>query len=285
MIRRLGRTLPAPARRALIGASNHALRAWHRLLDARDDLLGSRHPMVPPRRLTYTGDGAYLETGREFFGYFTDLGGLQPHMSVLDVGCGMGRMAIPLTSFLAPRARYEGIDVVPAGIDWCNAKIAARHPNFHFQLADVRNPTYNPAGRHAADAYVFPFDDASFDFVFLTSVFTHLMPAELTRYIDECARVLKPGGRMLGTFFLLNDESEAAMAAGGSRFNFRHPLDGCRITDPRDPTAAVAYMEADLMARLANAGLRLAGPVRYGSWCGRAHFLSLQDIVVAEKPA
>jgi len=42
---------------------------------------------------------------------------LRPNERVLDVGCGVGRIAIPLTEFLNSDARYEGFDVVAKGID------------------------------------------------------------------------------------------------------------------------------------------------------------------------
>ena len=41
------------------------------------------------------------------------------------------------------------------------------------------------------------------DVAFLTSVFTHMLPEDVEHYLDELARVLKPGGRTLITWFLL----------------------------------------------------------------------------------
>ena len=37
---------------------------------------------------------------------------LSPDHRVLDIGCGTGRMAIPLTSFLSKKGSYEGFDIV-----------------------------------------------------------------------------------------------------------------------------------------------------------------------------
>jgi len=54
-----------------------------------------------------------------------------------------------------------------------------------------------------ATEFTFPYEDDSFDLVFGLSLFTHLLPADLERYLHETRRVLRPGGRSLYTFFLL----------------------------------------------------------------------------------
>src|SRR5439155_20602881 len=115
--------------------------------------------------------------------------GLKPPDCVLDVGCGCGRMAVPLVSFLSDQGQYWGFDIMRPGIEWCQKNIAARDPRFHFQLADVYNPAYHRKGKHPAHLYKFPYQDGFFDFVFLTSIFTHLAPPETDNYLAEIARV------------------------------------------------------------------------------------------------
>ena len=112
-------------------------------------------------------------------------------------------MAVPLLEFLEPDVRYEGFDVVEEGIKWCRREITPRHPNFKFQLADLYNGRYNPHGTVHAAEYRFPYNHSSFDFAISTSVFTHLGPAEVENYLREAFRVLRPGGRLFGTWFLL----------------------------------------------------------------------------------
>ena len=87
-----------------------------------------------------------------------------------------------------------------------------RHPSFRFQLADIRNAQYNPTGSQEARAYSFPYPDREFDLALAASVFTHLRPGEIERYVSEAARVLKPGGRLLASFFLLNEDAERRLA-------------------------------------------------------------------------
>ena len=258
-----------------------------RLRDAIDRALGRADPMVPPTRLMFDGPRgvrAYRRNGVEFLRHFRVLGGLDPTDDVLDVGSGIGRKAMPLTAYLSPEARYEGFDLSPVGVDWCREHISARHPNFRFQVADVHNAHYHPEGTQRAADYVFPYEDASFDFVFLGSVFTHMVPEEVDNYVGQIARVLRPGGRMLATFFVLDDEAERRIRAGGAVYDFRVARDGHRVVDPDDPEYAVAYDEADVLAALSRHGLELVPPVHHGGWSGRPSAESFQDIVVAAKP-
>jgi ubiquinone/menaquinone biosynthesis C-methylase UbiE len=49
--------------------------------------------LVPPVDLVnYVGGGDFKAIGEEFLTYFINLGMLQPSDSVLDVGCGSGRI-------------------------------------------------------------------------------------------------------------------------------------------------------------------------------------------------
>jgi SAM-dependent methyltransferase len=162
--------------------------------DMLDALRGSRDRGLPPRRLQVAvGGGDFLAVGQEFRRHFVELGLLAPHHDVLDVGSGSGRMAYALRDWLT--GTYQGFDVVPEAVDWCRREITPRHPNFEFQVADIRSERYNPSGRHEAAEYRFPYEDASFDFAFLTSVFTHLQRPAVDNYVAELARVLRPGGR------------------------------------------------------------------------------------------
>lgn len=89
------------------------------LLDGFDFILGKRDSVIPPKRLIFIGDGDFRKVGEEFFRHFVELGGLKKSDNVLDVGSGIGRMAIPLINYLDPNSRYEGIDIVESGINWC----------------------------------------------------------------------------------------------------------------------------------------------------------------------
>ncbi len=161
-----------------------------------------------PEGMDFFGGSQFDEVGDEFLGYFKKYCGLRKNASILDVGCGIGRMAIPLTKFLSSEGAYRGFDIVPEGIEWCQNNISTRYLNFEFSHADIYSKQYNASGKLPSENYRFPYRDSTFDFVFLTSVFTHMLSKDLKNYFSEICRVLKPGGSTLITYFILNEESQ-----------------------------------------------------------------------------
>lgn len=234
----------------------------------------------PPERLRFVGDGSFRLIGAEFLGHFLRFGSLKAGEQVLDLGCGVGRMAVPLTQYLDPeRGSYDGIDVVRAGIEWCTRTITPVYPRFRFHHLDLANALYNPTGAVAVSDAGLPFTDTSFDFITATSVLTHLSPEDVAAYAGEMGRLLRPGGRCFLSLFLMNDAARRNLAADSGRIAFPAEGDGpAHYAYPDAPLAAVAYDEAALVAMFAEAGLRLAGAPAYGSWSGRAGGLSFQDL-------
>lgn len=249
--------------------------------------IGLRDPLLPPKWLhSVSGQpldlNNFKDVGDEFFKYFVAMGGLLPHERVLDVGSGTGRMARPLTAYLTSGS-YEGIDIVAPSVKWCQETYGPRFPNFRFHFSDIYNKTYNPTGKYSASEYKFPFEDATFDFVFLTSVFTHMLPLDHEGYFSEIARVLKRGGRCLITYFLLNQESLALIDAKISPSLFAHRLPGCRVAKADVPEDQVAYDESTVRGLCQKHCLDIVEPIHFGSWPGRTDYLSFQDILVATK--
>ena len=270
-------------RRFVPGFMKPALRKINSAMIDLHDLAKGRDSMTPPRSMIFVGPGDFKAVGQEFKRHFIELGGIQPDDRILDVGCGIGRMAVPLTDYLSGKGEYCGIDIVKSGIEWCQRHIFAKFDNFHFLHINVKNKAYNADGNISAREFRFPFDDDSFDFVFLTSVFTHMLPADMEHYLSEISRVLKKDAKCLITFFLLNEESMHLVQAGRSTLDFKHKIDGCFTTDENNPESAIAYNEDYIRQLFGRLNLKLADPVNYGSWCKRDIYLSYQDIVVATK--
>ena len=256
------------------------------LRDILDHFLLKRDPLVPPKRLMFDGPrdtAIFKKNGEEFFRYYREFCDLKPYEKILDVGCGIGRKTIPLLAYLNHEGRYEGFDIVPAGINWCIKNISAKYPNFHFQLADIYNKYYNPKGRYRAFEYRFPYENGSFDFVALGSVFTHMLPADMENYLSEIARVLKLGGRCLITYFLLNEESLMLINDKRCTLDFMYDMGVYRVVHPQMQEDAVCYDEKFILELYKKYGLTVNGPIHYGSWYQRQDFLSYQDIIIAVK--
>ena len=202
-------------------------------------------------------------------------------------------MAIPLTTYLdgVQGGSYDGFDIVPHGIKFCQRRITPKFPHFHFQQADIYNRFYNPKGRYKASEYRFPFNDNVFDMVYLTSVFTHMFTQDVKHYMSEICRVLKPGGKSFITYCLLNDETKNLMMSKVSHFNFCYQIDERSYTaNPNVPERVVAYDDAYILELYRMYCLDLC-ELHYGCWRvykSSDHTLSenywdYQDLVVAVK--
>lgn len=243
--------------------------------------------MIPPNLPRYANKTqSFLEVGRGFRRTATEIGGLTPQSRVLDVGCGVGRFAVALTEFLDDGA-YDGTDVVAESIDWCSSAITPEFPSFRFHLIEAKNEHYAPEHSASASQVPFAFEDASFDFVFSNSLYTHLLEEATVHYLREMARVLKPGGRMLSTIFLLDESARRSVASGGSAngWTLAHRIGEAHVEKADNPEAVVAYDEAFIAECVEAAGMTLE--VLHGRWSGghEGHRqFGNKDIIVCSVP-
>lgn len=253
-----------------------ALQALERIAAAED------YP-TPQERGVVMATPQFRDIGMEFLWYFVLEGGLEPDHHVLDIGCGGGRMAAALQYYLQS-GTYLGFDIHAESIAWCEREIATRGRDFRFEHVDVDNPAYHSSSRSALEL-AFPAPDDSIDFAIATSLFTHMFSEEVGHYLAQAARVLRPGGVLFATAFLLTPASRAEVErTGGYVVSFPHEHRGSLISDPERPEGAVAHFAEPFGALVAAAGLF---PERHlaGSWCGQRGAVNLQDILVLRKPA
>jgi SAM-dependent methyltransferase len=218
-----------------------------------------------------------------------DVADLTPDSQVLDIGCGVGRLALSMSRLLSAEGGYVGIDIVPDGIAWCNNNVRSPHGNLRFKLADVYNKEYNPNGRVVASAYRFPFEDARFDLAVLVSVFTHMLTDEVDNYLGEIARVLAPGGRCFASYFLMNPESTELMERSTSRARFKRHDGPSWTISRRVPALGIAFDDEYVLDLYRRHGFAPDPAIYRGRWCGRqGHWppgtgLEAQDVIVATK--
>lgn len=107
--------------------------------------------------------------------------GLKNDGYLIDVGCGSGRLAKPLSQYL--NGKYLGIDIVPELIEY--ARELVPKPNWKFEVAK---------GLSISES------DNKADMVCFFSVFTHLLHEQSYIYLQEAKRVLKPSGKIVFSF-------------------------------------------------------------------------------------
>jgi len=268
---------------SLHGSSRHA--AILSSDEARAFLAAPGFPLPDATAMRRVGSAdarEFLATGLLLRAALEEAAGLDPGHAVLDIGCGWGRLALPLAARLGPRGRYLGMDAAAEAIAWCRRHIQEADPRLGFHHADIRNGYANPQGRIRAEAArLLPWEE-HFDRVVAFSLFTHLLPAATARYLAEAARLCRPGGVLVASFFLLDGPARAAIEAGRADRRFPAARGIARIEDPAVPEDAVAYDADQVMAMLDAAGFEAGW--RPGSWCDRGvPAFDYQDVVVARR--
>ena len=107
--------------------------------------------------------------------------GLRPEHTLVDVGCGSGRLVKALVPYLT-QGIVLGTDVVQELLDYARQGCP---PHWRFTLVeDIR----------------IPYADNCAEFACFFSVFTHLLHEETYCYLLEAQRVVRPGGRIVFSF-------------------------------------------------------------------------------------
>ena len=247
------------------------------------ELRGFRHPH---RLIDKTGGGAEAWAGvaENHMRTYAKYAPIEPYHHVLEIGCGVGRDAIPLTKRLGPDGSYTGVDIMHDCINWCRTHITPKHANFTFLATDIQSADYNPTGSLKTVQYELPLADASIDRVILQSVFTHLLADEITHYLSQFRRVLRDGGLVCATCFLIDVETLDLARTAGSRYTFEHAYgDDIRVHDPANPRRVVGIGHEALRHMLQRAGMELASPPARGYWSGRPSIGHFQDVLVIRR--
>jgi len=197
--------------------------------------------------------------------------GVCPGQYVLEIGCGIGRDAIPLIQILGKEGKYLGVDIIKPSIDWCTKHITAQNKEFKFCHFDVRDQLHNPQGKILTSQIDLPIADNTIDRVVLQSVFTHMFPTDIKHYIKEFRRVLKKNALIYATVFIYNDQIlDAARRTNLTPFNLRFEyelVEGVRLNDPVYPTGAVAYTDNFIDSLIVDSGFFRSRTLK-GGWSG-----------------
>lgn len=206
---------------------------------------------------------------------------------IIDVGCGTGLVGLAALPALGPGGRCLGLDVMVENIDFCRRQ----HPDerLEFELLEVANAAYAPS--HAASIVRWPAEDASTDLVTALSVWTHLDAEVARQSMAEVARVLRPGGKALISFFIEGSansdlpQKSAFHRTPPSQWIFDQPVSDGWTTPAWTDVAeqAVAIDHGSLVDLVDEAGLTIER-IHPGYWREKPG-LYFQDIVVLTKPA
>lgn len=164
--------------------------------------------------------------------------------SVLDFGCGCGRLARQMIQQRPRPERYLGIDLHPVLIEWCRQNLTPVAPEFEFRHHDVRYEPWNP-GAEKPEVAPLPSEDGSRSLVIAYSVFTHLTQAHAEYYLGEVARCLAEDGFLESTWFLFDK----------AMFPMMQDFQSALYINDRDPSNAVIFDRGWLLETAREKGL------------------------------
>ena len=167
--------------------------------------------------------------------------------SVLDFGCGCGRLARQLMQQRTRPESYLGIDLHRGMIEWCRRHLGPHAKEFTFEHHDVYNISFNPTAPEGRTKLPFPCATDSRSLVIAWSVFTHLVEDQIEYYLAETARVMRPDGYLYSTWFLFDKQS----------FPMMQEFQNCLYINPADSTNAVIVDRTWLLNSCRDLGLIL----------------------------
>ena len=144
---------------------------------------------------------------------------------ILDLGCGTGSSTLLLAKAF-PNAQIVGLDLSPYMLVYSERKAQCAP-------SPVRTISWQQGLAERT-----PFDDASFDLVTASFLLHELPPQISRRVLQECQRVLVPGGQ----FLLVDGHQRKLRSAGWAIALFREPY-------------SASYAEGDLALWLDEAGM------------------------------
>ena len=122
------------------------------------------------------------------------LAGLRPTSTLLDFGCGVGRLAVHAIPFLHQGA-YIGLEISQNLLD--RAKSRCRG-------LDAPSEWILEAGRELPSV-----PDRSLDFVGAFSVFTHIEPEDSLEYLRSFRRAIRTDGKLVASLLLIEENGQA----------------------------------------------------------------------------
>lgn len=188
--------------------------------------------------------------------------------SILDFGCGCGRVLAGWEPFISPGTQLSGCDINPKLVEFCQKNIS---------FAETKLINYMPP---------LPYPEHTFDFVYAASVYTHLSLQAAQQWTGEISRVLRPGGVAMisfhGTYYAselarISPQGSMALTERGYHIHLHGKASDTFLGSNNYAT----FFSSDFMRRMfAGFEIRRIFP---GVSHGPNPFASFQDIMIAIK--
>jgi SAM-dependent methyltransferase len=213
--------------------------------------------------------------------------GLTPTSTLLDYGCGLGRIAFAARHFLNG-GHYYGYEPNQDALSFLKDAYADL-PNFHFHgdalLADADYVALH-AGRERERGIspesvdLSAFVDRPVDVQYTHSVFTHMWQPAIIHMLKQFGRLVQPGATCVNTWLIVDKFAAYVLRCDLADRRLPYRVNGALTYQPSNPLMCVAYELEDVRRMYETAGHEII-EILWGSWSGRDNGVTFIDIVVS----
>jgi SAM-dependent methyltransferase len=219
-----------PLKRALA-----SVQAWLNVMSNSYERAYERHARRESAESSVGGAEAFELIGRIELGLLR-MEGIKPTDTIIDFGCGSGRLAVHLIPYLA-KGRYVGIDI---------SKTMLRNAA---ALTERSRSTCQVDWKHQTAAH-FQLADGAADALCAFSVFTHLENEDSYRYLVDARRVVRPGGKLIFSCLPLSLAEARSIFLASARLDLRERWAGVRnVVTTEETMEALASLAGWQVAR------------------------------------
>jgi ubiquinone/menaquinone biosynthesis C-methylase UbiE len=250
--------------------------------------LAKKYELLHPFYMRGTNIGsnsmASFQAGEKVFDYLSLWLPKNENLTILDAGCGDGRVAAAFARKIQHRiSKYEGFDIHKDRINALN-ELFSDGIKFNFKHIDIFHTYYNPEGKINPLDFKYPYNENFFDLIFLNSIFSHMRLAVIKKNLAEAAKVLKNEGLIWATIYILDHQDTSANHIQDKKRQFVYPYDEGMTSTPDDPERAVAFPLEVVNQMINELGLKIEKRIA-GYWRGTKTSLDQheQDILILKK--
>ena len=223
----------------------------------------------------------------------------QDEFSLLDFGCGLGRLGFAFSDFFGKdlQRQYIGYEIHPEA--YAFLKNAYKdYPNMTFltnqidlndsyvELQQVGRIKGSPERKKTIAAKDIVLSDRvgkKVDLQFSHSVFTHMYSQPITEILKDITKLIKPDGYCVNTWLLVDQFAESSLRCGLTDRQLPYQRDGFYTYSKDNPLLCTAY-KFDIMEDIYKKAGHKILDIQWGTWSGRtpAQTFTYQDVVISQ---
>ncbi len=221
--------------------------------------------------------------------FLIDKCGLAPDSTILDYGCGLGRLAYAASNFLSAGG-YVGYEPNQQALRFLESAYR-KHPGFRFLGEELKGDddyvglqlgAASSTGVAATDVDLSGFDGLAANAQYSSSVFTHMWIPAIEKVLRSLRAAMAPGGVCVNSWLIVDSFAAYGMRCGIADRALPHEVNGALTYSLDNPLVCTAYRLDAVRDAYRRAGHEVL-EILWGKWSGRQDHngVHYQDLVVS----